>query len=351
LDRGFYLELARKGLRFPIGVDLILHERPDPAAALREGELLGRVVADTARRFRTPLAISRLDLELERTWLLESLGVAAQDIAKFHFDQCPDDQALGQIREGAHNPLNRHLQAQIESIAYIAACTDLVPVGTTLGPFSLMTKLVADPITPLAMAGAGMTAEEDEAIHTVEAVLEMSTRTILYLAGLQIKAGARGIFVAEPAANQVFISPRQIEKGSDVFDRFVMSPNRRLRELLRQSNVDLILHCCGEMADIMVKKLAELAPAVFSLGSSRRLWEDATLVPRQAVLYGNLPSKQFFSDDLMPSGEVARLSHELLTKMREAQHPFILGSECDVLIVPGQERSIYDKVAVMMAAA
>ncbi len=80
MDRGHYLDLARKGLRFPIGVDLILYEQPDPATVLQEGELLGEVVAETARRFHTPLAISRMDLELERTWLLELLEVAAQDI-------------------------------------------------------------------------------------------------------------------------------------------------------------------------------------------------------------------------------------------------------------------------------
>ena len=157
------------------------------------------------------------------------------------------------------------------------------------------------------------------------------------------------VLVAEPAANRVFISPRQIEKGSDVFDRFVMRPNHRLKKLLQDASVDLIFHSCGETTDAMVGKFTELDPAILSLGSSRRLWEDAALVPKQTVLYGNLPSKHFYSDDLMPCAEVKRLSRELLTKMQEAQHPFIRGSECDVLLVPGHERSICDKISVMMA--
>ena len=42
--------------------------------------------------------------------------------------------------------------------------------------------------------------------------------------------------------------------------------------------------------------------------------------------------------------EVERLSRNLLEKMEEAGHPFILGSECDVLSVPGSEREILAKV-------
>ena len=43
-----------------------------------------------------------------------------------------------------------------------------------------------------------------------------------------------------------------------------------------------------------------------------------------------------------------RLARELIEKMREAGHPFILGSECDVLSVPGSEREILAKVDAFM---
>jgi methanol--5-hydroxybenzimidazolylcobamide Co-methyltransferase len=55
----------------------------------------------------------------------------------------------------------------------------------------------------------------------------------------------------------------------------------------------------------MVEAFANrLHPAILSLGSSRKLWEDARLVPRDVVLYGNLPTKLFYSDSVMPVEEV-----------------------------------------------
>jgi len=83
---------------------------------------------------------------------------------------------------------------------------------------------------------------------------------------------------------------------------------------------------------------------ILSLGSSRRLWEDAALVPKTTVLYGNLPTKRFYSDALIDLDQVRRLTVELLHRMRAADHPFILGSECDVLSVPGHEQTIIGKV-------
>jgi hypothetical protein len=65
----------------------------------------------------------------------------------------------------------------------------------------------------------------------------------------------------------------------------------------------------------------------------------AALVPKSTVLYGNLPAKNFMSTQLTVA-EVERLSRNLLEKMEEAGHPFILGNECDVLSVQGSEREI-----------
>ena len=57
MDRQYYLQLAASGLRIPIGIDLILHEQPDPERVVRDGSLLGNVAASAARRYRSPLAI------------------------------------------------------------------------------------------------------------------------------------------------------------------------------------------------------------------------------------------------------------------------------------------------------
>jgi hypothetical protein len=86
---------------------------------------------------------------------------------------------------------------------------------------------------------------------------------------------------------------------------------------------------------------------MLSLGSSRRLWEDAALVPKQTVLFGNLPSKRFYADDLT-CAMVRQQAGELCERMKAAHHPFILGSECDVLSVPGREEAIQSKVEAML---
>ena len=93
--------------------------------------------------------------------------------------------------------------------------------------------------------------------------------------------------------------------------------------------------------------MVELWPAVLSLGSSERLWEAAKIVPSTTVLYGNLPSKQFYSDRVITEAEVAERANDLIQRMSDIGRPFILGTECDVLHVDGAEGAIWAKLAVM----
>jgi len=344
MERRFYLDLARSGLRMPIGADLVLHEKPDPAAILTDGEALGRVVEETARRYRTPLAFAHMDLQLEKTVLLEILGIPAADIALYHFGEDPGAEAVTRLRDGLRKPLNPALRAQIDSVAYVGRQTDLVPIGMTIGPFSLMTKLLKDPITPIYMAGSGMTADDDPDVALVERALDLSLQIVLYSVEAQIRAGAKAIFMAEPAANVVYVSPKQIEAGSDIFERYPIAADRRVKALVDRHGVDLIFHCCGELNDYMLRQFTTLDPVILSLGSSRKLWEDARIVPKNIVLFGNLPSKHFYSDAVITRAQVEAQACELLHRMKEAEHPFILGSECDVLNVPGSSAVIRDKV-------
>ena len=121
------------------------------------------------------------------------------------------------------------------------------------------------------------------------------------------------------------------------------------RMCCERPSADLIFHNCGELTREMVRAFAmRLEPAVMSLGSSRTLWDDAALVPDTVVLYGNLPSKSFYSDSDMPVEEVSRRSAELVRAMRDRGHPLILGTECDVLHVPGASETIWRKVEAMV---
>jgi uroporphyrinogen-III decarboxylase len=220
-------------------------------------------------------------------------------------------------------------------------------MGMGIGPFSLMTKLVADPITPVFLAGSGLTAGEEPEIAVVERVLELGTRLILAYMEAQLDAGARAFILCEPAANSVYFSPKQLEVSHAVFERHVIEPLRRIKDLLDRRGAALVFHDCGELTDGMLVRFAGLAPAMVSLGSSRVLWEDAAWFPPATVLYGNLPTKRFISPQLT-AAEVACLAGELVDKMRATGHPFILGSECDVLSVPGKEREIWNKVEAFL---
>ncbi len=139
--------------------------------------------------------------------------------------------------------------------------------------------------------------------------------------------------------------------GSDVFERCVLAPNRRIAERLADDRVDLIFHCCGEISDAMLDGFCSLRPAMLSLGSSRRLWEDAARVPNDVVLYGNLPSKLFYSDALMSATRLDGMIDVLTSQMRRCGHPFILGTECDTLFVPEYAASIWTKIDRLFEAA
>ena len=351
MDRRFYLDLAARGLRMPIGTDLVLHEERDPGQAMRDGKRLGRVVESAAGRYATPLAFPLMDLRLEKADLLGLLGVAETEADTFHFREAPEERVVAEVAGARDAPFGERGRAHIGAVRYVAECSRLIPIGMCIGPFSLMTKLMADPITAVAMAGAGMTAQDDPDVLAAERCLALAELAVSRSAAAQARAGARALLVCEPAANIVYLSPKQIEAGADIFERFVMQPNLRLKRQLADAGVDLIFHDCGELSDFMVRQFAgRLDPAILSFGSSRKLWEDAALIPNHIVLFGNLPTKSFYSDSVMPVEKVESMTRELVAKMHATGHPHILGSECDVLHVPEAAETIRRKVEVMLAA-
>lgn len=334
----------------PIGADLVLHEEPNPESVRNNGAVLGPVIARTARRWNTPLAIPLMDLRLEKIDLLARIGVSSEDADAFHFTAPLDDSTMAALCAAQAAPNFPGSIARDQALQYIAAVPDLIPIGMAIGPFSLVTRLMADPITAAAMAGRGQTSADCEEVRLLFQCLQAAEAAVHRSLRSQIAHGARAIMVCEPAANTSFISPRQLKSGSGIFERLVMEPNLRLKSVLDNGGCDLIFHDCGELIDPMVEAFAHrLHPAILSLGGSRKLWEDARLVPADVVLYGNLPTKSFYSDGAMPLEEVVRRTRELLANMQACGHPHILGSECDVLNVPDARDTIVKKVDAMMA--
>ena len=352
MQKQFYLSLAERGLRLPIGTHLVLHEKADHETIIHHGDQLGAVMVEAAHYYKSPLAIPLMDLTLEKDAILAILGVPAEEREKFHFDSLPETGSVEKIKNAPF--IIPRMTATCDAIRYVAEREkqeSIIALGMGIGPFSLMTKMLSDPITPVFMAGTGLTAEDDDDVALVECVLELSTQIILRYLTEQAKAGAKAIIVCEPAANLVFFSPNQLAEGSDVFDRFVMSPNLKIKARLDELGVDLIFHDCGELTDGMVESFNRLNPVMLSLGCSRTLWKDAALVSKDIVLYGNLPSKKFYSDEAVSVADIERMTRELITNMKKAGHPFVMGTECDVLSVPGHEESIKRKVDAMMSCS
>jgi len=350
--RAQLLDLASRGHRVPIGADLVLHRQSDAEAILCDGARLGAVVEEAARRFRTPLAFPIMDLRLEKAELLRFFGVPADEVEKYHFAAAPSaERRCEYAKQVRRIEPSRRVAANLGALRHVARQPGLLPVGMCIGPFSLTTKLMADPITPVCMAGAGIGAEDDEGVALLEACLDLSLTCVLAQVERALDAGAKAVFVAEPAANQIYFSPLQLAGGSDIFERYVMEPNRRIAALLAERDADLLFHCCGEITDSMLESFGSLRPSLLSLGSSRRLWEDAARVPKDTVLYGNLPSKLFYSDETMPLARVAEDAADLAARMAACGHPFILGTECDTLHVPEHAATIRAKVDSLLAPA
>lgn len=335
----------------PIGADLVLHEEHKPEMVRQNGPAVGRVIERAARRWNTPLAISLMDLRLEKTDLLAAAGVSAAGSEKYHFTAPLDEPLLATICADRAAKLCPESCARDDALAYIASQPELIPIGMAIGPFSLATRLMADPIAAIAIAGAGVEPRDSDEVRLWWQCLRMAEAAVVRSLRSQMAHGAKAIVICEPAACTAFISPRQIKAGSKLFEHMVMEPNLRLKALLDEAGCGLIFHNCGRLTDAMVQAFAQqLHPAVLSLGGSRKLWEDARLAPKDVALYGNLPSKEFYSDGAMPVEEVVHRAGELIARMRACGHPHILGTECDVLFVPEAQETIRKKIDAMMTA-
>jgi hypothetical protein len=334
----------------PIGAHLVLHEEKHPEQVRNNGPELGRVIERTARRWKTPLAIPLMDLSLEKADLLALAGVPAFEAEAFHFT-APLDEATFQKLCGEQTvPFCSGSFARDEALAFIRTKPDLIAVGMAIGPFSLATRLMPDPISAAAMFGSGVEPDESDDVKLLVQCLRMAEAAVFRSVRSQIRHGAQAIMICEPAACKAYISPRQMKAGSDIFERLVMEPNLRIKAALDAADCDLIFHNCGELIDPMVEQFAKrLHPVILSFGSSRKLWEDARMVPADVVLYGNLPTKSFYSDGAMPVTEVVRCTRELLANMKTCGHAHILGSECDVLFVPEAQEAIRSKVDAMIS--
>ncbi|MCL2659792.1 MAG: hypothetical protein FWD64_04650, partial [Acidobacteriaceae bacterium] len=234
--REYYIKLAGQGLRMPVGTDLILNEESaDPEQARNDGAALGRVIEKSARRWKTPLAVPLMDLRLEKIDLLARIGIGEKEAETFHFDAPLDDAKMAVLCGADAGSRCPGSVARDEALKYIGTLPDLVPVGMAIGPFSLVTRLMGDPITAAAQAGRGISEEDSDDVRLLFQCLKMAEFAVDRALRSQIAHGAKAIMVCEPAANTAYLSPRQIRSGSDVFERIVMQPNLRMLEIFKST--------------------------------------------------------------------------------------------------------------------
>lgn len=345
--RAFYLELAKRGTRLPISAHITLHQRPDPEASRYNGKDLGEVIIETARTLDMPLAFPLMDLQTEKEWMLGQLDVAADKMDTYHFhDELSAEQAvaLGAIVDAA--PTKR-MRATLDAIKHVREHSDLVAVGMCIGPFSLATKLLDDPIT--AAYQVGLDPEDEDALLLLQ-ILDIGAKAIRRWVEMQIEAGAQAICVCEPAYNTVYISPHEIERNPAILQQLVIEPNLQIKQLMESQGVELIFHDCGELNEAIIRSFAQLDPAILSLGSPCDLPTVAPLIGKNTVIMGNLPSKKFYSDKEITVEQVIQQGRFLLSAMERTGHPFILGTECDVLCVEGCTETIHKKVIAVTQA-
>jgi len=56
MSKELFLDLAAKGIRMPVGADLVLREHPDHEEIVLDGVKLGKVIEEAAHKYNTPLA-------------------------------------------------------------------------------------------------------------------------------------------------------------------------------------------------------------------------------------------------------------------------------------------------------
>ncbi|MDK2971802.1 MAG: hypothetical protein PWP23_1557 [Candidatus Sumerlaeota bacterium] len=344
MSRQTFHDFARRGLAMPLAVDLLVHLESTPEKVDANPSEMARIMIRAAEVFDTPLAVAPMDLRVEKAALAEWLGIPRTEHETFHISQSLSTEQLDALRRHFESgELTTRMRVTADALGIAAKRSTLIPTGMAIGPFSLVAKIIEDVITAVFMVGADADPDDEESVALTLQLIDLTTELVEAYVRAQIAGGAKAIIICEPAANKVYFSPKQIAEGSNVFERIVIEPNRRIARVIEEAGADLILHDCGELTPEMITALAGLHPAVLSLGSCVDIVEATQYVPRDVVLFGNVPSKFFPREDEMPVEKVRAICGSLRERMEATGHPFILGSECDVLCVNGHERGIMAK--------
>src|SRR5208337_1257154 len=120
MNREYFLDLAARGLRMPIGADLVMHEESEPEKVRNDGPALARVIERAARRWATPLAVPLMDLRLEKIDLLALAGVSEADAEAHHFTAPIEEATLQRMCGDQEAPQCAGSRARDEALTIVA---------------------------------------------------------------------------------------------------------------------------------------------------------------------------------------------------------------------------------------
>lgn len=186
--------------------------------------------------------------------------------------------------------------------------TDRPIFGGQFGPFSLAANLLE------VQSALMMSIKNPKAMLKL---LDKCTDFLIKRALEYKKAGANGIFMAEPTAG--LLAPRMLEKFSSVFVKKIV-------DAVQDSSFYVILHDCGNVTK-SVKSMYNTGAKGHHYGNAVNMEDILPQIPPDILVFGNIdPSTAFFSGT---PESMREKTMALLESMKDYPH-FVLSSGCDL---------------------
>jgi uroporphyrinogen decarboxylase len=275
--------------------------------AVTNGDVHAACIEALSKKYPSAAATSIMDLSVEA----EAFG------SPIAFSDCDVPTITGRILHNADDISALHIpeigvKRTAQSIRAIerasAIITDRPLFGGMIGPFSLAGRLydMTEIMTAVVM--------EPDAIHSL--LEKTSVFLTNYLRAIK-KAGANGVFIAEPAAG--LLSP-------DFCDEFSSRYIRRMTEETQDDFFMVILHNCGASAGHLSTMLSTTA-AGLHFGNNVDMCEILDMAPANILISGNIDPVGVVKNGT--PAEVENTIRDLLSRTT-AHDNFLLSTGCDV---------------------
>lgn len=207
--------------------------------------------------------------------------------------------------------VNRHRTKVMVEACSLAkkVISDRPVLGGILGPFSLGGRLL-DVNKALVY-----TKKNPELLHlTLQKVCEF----LIDYGGEFKKAGADGVFIAEPLAG--LISPKMSEEFSGAYIKKIV-------DFLQDESFSVFYHNCGDAAGKMTESIVNTGVRAIHFGNKVNMKEVMDLIPHDILVMGNIDPAACFVNG---TPEIMRACVRALLDSVGSYNNFILSSGCDV---------------------